>query len=129
MKKTISFLVMVFVISCASKKEEVTTDMITNKLSEEYSFQIKEILSDSRCPKEVTCVWAGEVKLILSVYKVGVFYKDEPMTVSFQNFTENKLLLEKYTSNKKIKSIEITPERQQDVKINLKDYSLKIEFE
>lgn len=120
---------MILVISCASKKEDVTTDMKTNKLSEEYSFQVKEILSDSRCPKKVTCVWSGEVELIISIYKEGVFYLDEPIEVSFQNFTENKFLLEKYTSNKKIKSIKVLPEKQQNVEISLKDYILKIEFE
>lgn len=129
MKKTIGFLAIILVMSCASKKEDVTTDMKINKLSEEYSFQVKEIISDSRCPKDVTCVWAGEVELILAIYKEGVFYKEEPMIVNFKKFAVNKLLLEKYTSTKKIKSIEVLPEKQQSVEISLKDYSLRIEFE
>lgn len=130
MKKIVSFFIVVLLIGCASKKEEVITDLPvqTNKLSEEYSFKIKEIVSDSRCPEGVNCVWAGEVELILSIYKGGVFYIDETLTVNFKNFPENKLLLEKYTSNKKIKSIEVLPEKKQSVEVDLEGYSLKIDF-
>ena len=122
MKNLVVLMLFVLSISCASQKTE------THKLSEEYSFKIKEIISDSRCPEGVTCVWAGEVELVLSIYKEGAFYKEETMTLNFKNFPENKLLLEKYTSNKKIKSIEVLPEKKQDVEISLEDYSLKIEL-
>lgn len=130
MKKIISFLVIVLLIACASKKEEVTNNSLVKKhiLSEEYSFKIKEIVSDSRCPVSVNCVWAGEVELVLSIYKKGVFYKDETLTVNLKNFPENKLVLEKYTSSKKIKSIEVLPEKKQGVEIKLEDYSLRIDL-
>jgi len=29
---------------------------------ENKSIQFKKVISDSRCPKEVTCIWAGERK-------------------------------------------------------------------
>ena len=122
MKNLVVLMLFVLSISCASQKTE------THKLSEEYSFKIKEIISDSRCPEGVTCVWAGEVELVLSIYKEGAFYKEETMTLNFKNFPENKLLLEKYTSNIKIKSIEVLPNKKQDVEISKKDYSLKIEL-
>ncbi|WP_320815939.1 hypothetical protein [Flavobacterium sp.] len=131
MKKIVSFFIVVLLIGCASKKEEVLTDLPVqiNKLSEEYSFKIKEIVSDSRCPEGVNCVWAGEVELILSIYKEGVFYKDEPLTINFINFNKNKWVLEKYTSNKEIKSIEVLPEKKQGVEVNLEDYLLNINFD
>ena len=121
MKNLVVLIIFVLSISCASQQIE------THKLSEEYSFKIKKVISDSRCPEGVACVWAGEVELVLSIYKEGVFYKDEMMTLNFKNFPENKLLLEKYTLNKKIRSIEVFPIKQQGIVISMEDYSLKID--
>lgn len=132
MKKIVGLFVLFLLISCASKKEVVITEVTQIEkysLSEEYSFKIKEIISDSRCPQDVNCVWAGEVELMLSIYKRDVFYKDEALIINFKNFSENKWLLEKYTSSKSIKSIEVLPEKKQGIEINLEDYSLKIDFE
>jgi hypothetical protein len=131
MKNLVVLFVLVLSISCASQKEDSTEikQVETHKLSEEYSFKIKEIISDSRCPEGVSCIWAGEVELVLSIYKEGVFYKDEMVTLNFKNFPENKFLLEKYTLNKKIKSIEVLPIKKQGVEISLEDYSLKIDLE
>jgi len=41
--------------------------------------QIKfaEVLSDSRCPSDVTCVWAGEAKVRVEIYKNGQFYEEK----------------------------------------------------
>ena len=36
------------------------------------SIRFKEIVSDSRCPKEVTCIWAGEVEVLVEVFEDGV---------------------------------------------------------
>jgi hypothetical protein len=131
MKNLVVLFVLVLSISCASQKEDSMEikQVETHKLSEEYSFKIKEIISDSRCPEGVSCIWAGEVELVLSIYKEEVFYKDEMVTLNFKNLPENKLLLEKYTLNKKIKSIEVLPIKKQGVEISLEDYSLKIDLE
>jgi len=131
MKKIIGFLIVVVLFGCASKKDESTTHLTLQKniLSEEFSFKIKEIVSDSRCPEGMNCVWAGEVELILSIYKDNVFYKDETLTINFKNFPENKWILERYTSSKTIKTIEVLPQKKQGVEIKLEDYLLKIEFE
>lgn len=131
MKKIVILCILVLSISCASQKKNSTNiqPTETHKLSDEYAFKISKILSDSRCPEGVTCVWAGEVELVLSIYKEGVFYKDEALIISFKNFPENKSILENYTSNKKIKSIEVLPIKKQGIVINIEDYSLKIIFE
>ena len=123
MKNLVVLIMFVLSISCASQQIE------THKLSEEYSFKIKEIISDSRCPEGVSCLWAGELELLLSIYKEGVFYKDEALIISFKNFSENKSILERYTSTKKIKSIEVLPIKKQGVEISLENYSLKIDLE
>lgn len=131
MKKIIGFFIVVMLLGCASKKEEATTDLTFNKniLSEKFSYKIKEIISDSRCPEGVNCVWAGEVDLILSIYKEGVFYKEEQLVINFKNFQQNKWVLEQYTLSKPIKSIEILPVKKQDAVLKVDDYNLEITFE
>ncbi len=37
------------------------------------SIVFKEVISDSRCPTDVTCVWAGEAKILLAIYENGKF--------------------------------------------------------
>lgn len=37
----------------------------------DYSVKFIRVISDSRCPKNVTCVWAGEAKILVEIYKAG----------------------------------------------------------
>lgn len=71
--------------SCTSQADEVKT-----RLGEEFSLRIGqtasieeenleirfcEVVEDSRCPKNVTCVWAGRVSCIVGVSDSGSSYK------------------------------------------------------
>jgi len=40
------------------------------------SVVFKEVISDSRCPKKVTCIWAGEAKVLLEIYENGKFLEN-----------------------------------------------------
>lgn len=131
MKQIIIMGILLFLVGCA-KKPLLESDSVNsnnnNTRTDKYEIIISKVISDSRCPVDVNCVWAGEVELILSIYKENVFYTEESITVSYKNTLENKSILEKYTSNKKIKSIEVLPEKKQGVEIKLEDYSLKINY-
>ncbi len=37
--------------------------------SEDLKVQFSDVLADSRCPSDVQCIWAGEVKVSLSIHK------------------------------------------------------------
>ncbi len=39
---------------------------------ENINIKFEEVLSDSRCPKNVQCVWAGEAKVLIEIYKNGI---------------------------------------------------------
>lgn len=32
------------------------------------TIKFKKVLSDSRCPRGVTCIWAGEAKVLVAIY-------------------------------------------------------------
>lgn len=46
------------------------------------AIRFKEVVSDSRCPKEVTCVWAGEAKVLVELFENGNFLEEKIITVS-----------------------------------------------
>lgn len=55
--------------------------------------QIKfiEVLEDSRCPKNVTCVWAGEATALIEIYKNGKFTEEKELT--FGALTQSLVLI------------------------------------
>lgn len=47
--------------------------------------KFKKVISDSRCPKDVQCVWAGEAKVLVEVYKNGVLDSAKELIFSPRN--------------------------------------------
>jgi hypothetical protein len=95
-----------------------------------YQIVLKEVVSDSRCPEGVTCVWAGEASAIVSVYKDSKLVEDNTMVFSMKNIEENKQWLSKYLplKQRKIKTVGVFPYPKQGVVVNKKDYYLKIGY-
>jgi hypothetical protein len=44
---------------------------------EDIHLKFEEVVSDSRCPKDVQCVWAGEAKVLIEIYQNGNIDKKE----------------------------------------------------
>ena len=80
-----------------------------SKVGNDYEIRINKVISDSRCPEGVNCVWAGEVELVLFIYKENNIVKEEVLTFNYKTLEENKAFLKKYTSGRKILNIKIIP--------------------
>ena len=52
---------------------------------DEVSIFFKEVISDSRCPKQVTCIWAGEAKVLLEIYENGKFLENRIISSAGEN--------------------------------------------
>lgn len=59
------------------KVELATRTAIDSSLEIEFV----KVLSDSRCPKDVQCIWAGEAKILVKVYRNGVFESEDQLTI------------------------------------------------
>ncbi len=78
MKKTI-FLIFILVSSVIfSQENSVEAPKIVIKIPLGESIQLEnvyikfvEVLEDSRCPKNVTCVWAGRARVLVEVTESG----------------------------------------------------------
>ncbi len=135
MKKLI-IVVTLILVSCNSIKD-FTKDGVLEisslkkvQVSETTFLKIEKIVSDSRCPKDVNCVRAGEVKLILGVYE-QVDRSEVSLTIDHLNFESNKKFLENYIklNNQMISTIQIYPEKIAGQTIKPQDYLLKIVLE
>ena len=136
MKKLVLFLFMIIsslVLAQSQKSQKVKYVTIKQKeCPNQKGFQLvlKAISNDSRCPEGVTCIWAGEVTAVVSVYKDSKLIEDSTLVFSMKNEEDNKKWLASYLSDKqkKIKSISVLPYPKEGSKINPEEYYLKIDY-
>lgn len=62
--------------------EEVTEVHKELQISQEWAsdgigVKFLKVLSDSRCPRQVTCIWAGEAKVLLGISLGGKYFEKE----------------------------------------------------
>ncbi|SDR77996.1 hypothetical protein SAMN04515667_0640 [Formosa sp. Hel1_31_208] len=95
-------------------------------LSHKVSFE--KLISDSRCPKDVMCIRAGEAKVLISVYKNDIFLTDKEVVIHASGYVteENNLIF--VAQDFKIFGINLTPYPQNGNPIPEKDYNLEIVF-
>lgn len=88
--KNLSLLLMVFFLcSFPLFAQETKTDpsyAATLQQGEALKFgnkavKFKKVISDSRCPKDVTCMWAGEAKVLIEVYGEGDLVEEKVVTI------------------------------------------------
>ena len=48
----------------------------------EKSLRFKEVVSDSRCPRNVTCIWPGEAKVLLEVFENGKVIEEKVVVIN-----------------------------------------------
>jgi hypothetical protein len=57
---------------------------------------LKEVLLDSRCPDGVRCIWAGEIKVVVSVYEGKKLVNEEELVISGKKDLVNEVWFKKY---------------------------------
>ena len=132
MKNIVLSLVILFSIAaCSQKKQTIIKSVIfTQKLIKKKGTQLvlKSIVNDSRCPEGVNCIWAGEIEIVVSVYKNNNFVKDENILLSPKLYKENLAWFAEYYPSKKITEIGVLPYPKNGVVNYPKDYFVKIYF-
>ena len=113
--------------------EKVSIAKITQKKcfkKKGFTLVLKEDVSDSRCPEGLNCIWAGEVTVVLSVYKDSKLVEDNTMVFSMKNHEENKLWFCKYLpdNQKNLKSVQVLPYPSKDTPINKKKYFVQVSY-
>lgn len=134
-KYLLLFLLMLGTITFAqnTKTENVQSLKITQKKclkKKGFNLVLKELVSDSRCPEGVTCIWAGEASVVVSVYKDSKLVEDHTMVFSMKKEEENKQWFSKYLPEKQknIKNFSVFPYPKEGVQVNPKNYYVKIGY-
>ena len=132
MKNIFFFFLLIFSISVFAQESKQKSIKITQKnclTKKGYSFRLKEVISDSRCPEGTQCIWAGEVQTLILVYKDKKLVEETKLTVSPNNNEEAINFFSTYYANKKIASIYVFPFPIKDTVLDKKQYRLEINFE
>ncbi len=94
----------------------------------EYEVKFKKVITDSRCPKSVMCVRAGEADVLVSIYKNSNFIEDKKIRIDASGYVmeSNNLVFD--TKDFKIYAFGLTPYPRSVNDIADKDYKLEIVF-
>ncbi|MGB7842356.1 MAG: hypothetical protein WBL21_06175 [Salinimicrobium sp.] len=83
----LSFFCLPFLLFAQDKPQEEIIQISTElQLGQESQFdrvavKFLKVISDSRCPKQVTCIWPGEAKVLLGI-TVGGRYLEKEVAIS-----------------------------------------------
>lgn len=95
---------------------------------DDVSIEFAELISDSRCPKNVSCIRAGEAEVLVAIYKNGKFSHEKKLI-----FDASGLVLEKnvqlFSSDSLyIKGLALYPYPKGIKKINDTSYYLELQI-
>ena len=91
-----------------------------------YSILFKEVISDSRCPKSVNCVWAGDAEVLLEIRKDNEICAEYRAKVG--DSTDLDLQLPQLGSIN-LKLLGLTPYPETPRKIKQSEYKVVIQLE
>ena len=116
----------------AQKKDSIPVTSIVKidvankvQVDEGFAIELVEVLSDSRCPKNVQCIRAGEAIILVNIYKNGKTERQEKLIIYPASIQKNVLLI---LSSKltKTTAISLYPYPNGVDKIELSNYCLEL---
>lgn len=132
MKHTITVLLVLisaFGFAQDSIKVNVETPKIVSQLPlgeaatfDTITIKFVELVGDSRCPEGVTCVWAGEVVVLVDVLKDGEKLERKKITFNARGAAKAIYASEDLT----ISGLKVTPYPVYKEKIALEDYKMEL---
>lgn len=95
----------------------------------DYEVKFKKIITDSRCPKSVMCIRAGEADVLVSIYKNGDFIKDKKIRIDASGFVMETTNLAFNAEDFKIYGFNLSPYPEGVKDVSEQDYKLEIVFQ
>ena len=93
---------------------------------EDYQIKFKNVITDSRCPKSVMCIRAGEAYVLVSIYKNGDFIEDKKIRIDASGYVMASTNLVLDAKDFKIYGFALTPYPVDTNDTLEKDYELEI---
>ena len=136
MKKLILVCLIVFSNLLFSQDSlQVKTPIIVSKLNlgkclkfENIKVKFVEVLQDSRCPKGVTCIWAGEVIVLVDIFKKGKKIESKKVTINYKAPIKSRFGNLYASDDLFISGINVQPYPVYDKKIKPEEYYIQLEI-
>jgi hypothetical protein len=128
----VAFMILIVILPCCARSANEINPALGEKFTlsigqsasikgEDIKVRFIEVVGDSRCPQDVTCIWAGEVTSLIEISLSGATYQkaltqpglSEPPQADFQNY---------------VIVFDLQPYPRAEVPIENKDYRLQLEF-
>ncbi|OIQ23609.1 hypothetical protein [Lacinutrix sp. MedPE-SW] len=93
---------------------------------EDLEFKFVAVESDSRCPKGVQCVWAGEAIVLVDVFKNGNKLEQKRLVFSPTSQLQNALGNLFSSESLKVSGLNIVPYPESGSKIKIEDYYIQL---
>lgn len=87
----------------------------------QLSVKFVEMVEDSRCPRDVNCIWAGNAKIRVTVTKRG----SAPQTIQLNTMQSGEVLT---AHGYRLRLVGLTPTPASNIRINRNGYIANIEF-
>ncbi len=94
----------------------------------DYELKFVKVISDSRCPKNVTCVWAGEVTVLVEVYNKGKLVDQKRLNFGRASYTNRTLLNLISTETYKVAGFNVLPYPSDGTKLKEEEYYIQLEL-
>ncbi|APS38282.1 hypothetical protein AO058_05000 [Salegentibacter sp. T436] len=128
------FSLFLFAISASAQDEaEIETYFAETKLGESFNFNertihFKEVLVDSRCPSDVTCVRAGEAKILVEIFKGEKSLGKETISLGANVNSFKTSLAIFFEEELDIEFLSLSPYPKTSRKIKASDYQLQFKI-
>lgn len=134
--------IVAFYLTSANSQEKNSVNVITEglNLGKEFSFQnktilFKKVISDSRCPINVNCIWAGEAKILIGILEDGIEVEEKIVSLkngsnieSKENSNELILQFSNSESHYLLNALNLYPYPKVNHKTEASDYCLEIQL-
>ena len=132
MNKLIYIFIFLFALSGFSQDTiQVRSPKIITKLGygktlnkDGISVKFVKVISDSRCPKDVNCIWAGEAEVLIDVFKNGVKREQRIIKVSSSYLSNASLVT--VLDDSELHVMNLAPYPEYDIKIKPEEYYLQL---
>jgi len=95
---------------------------------EDVQIKFSDVLSDSRCPEDVTCMWAGEAAVLIDVLKDDVIIKQKKLVFQPGKKMDDNLMNLFSSEKHSVLALGILPNLNSNIKIKKEDYYLQLEI-
>jgi hypothetical protein len=95
---------------------------------EDIRIKFVEVVQDSRCPKNVTCIWAGEVVVLVAIYNNDKKLEQKKLTLSPTSQLQDIVGNLYASATLKLTGFNVYPYPDTNAKIDMKDYRLEIQI-